>query len=156
MCMPPISTLCAGFRATCVKLAGAVAWTMCRASPRGKRTRSPSISAPAAASIVQRLGDAAEVDPDLLQHGVGVRLDQRQLFLVEHLERLQRAGDVRDGDGVRDGAGCLPGGPAAAAAASGRIGHAGLLCGDERRRRPPSAGAARRRGGRVTAARSRS
>jgi hypothetical protein len=45
--MPPISTLLTGLRATCVKVAGADACTICRHMPRGKRTRSPSMSAPA-------------------------------------------------------------------------------------------------------------
>ena len=36
----------------------------------------------------ERLGRLAEVDPDLLEHGVGVLLDQREMLLREHLERL--------------------------------------------------------------------
>ena len=45
--MPPISTLFAGLRAYCVNRSGAVAWISSRHIPRGKRTRSPSTSAPA-------------------------------------------------------------------------------------------------------------
>ena len=33
----------------------------------------------------QRLGIVAEIDADLLEHRVGIGLDQRQAFLVEHL-----------------------------------------------------------------------
>src|SRR6478752_6098909 len=45
--MPPISTFRSGLRAYCVNWRGAVAWTIERASPRGKRTRTPVTSAPA-------------------------------------------------------------------------------------------------------------
>ena len=72
---------------------------------------------------LQRLGRVPELDPHLLEHGVGVLLDQRQVLLGEHLERLQRAGDVRHADRVRDGARGLPGGAAAAAATAGGLGH---------------------------------
>ena len=110
---------------------------------------------------LQRLGRVAELDPHLLEHGVGVLLDQRQVLLGEHLERLQRARDVRDADRVRDGARGLPRGAAAAAATAGGLGHAGLLSARilagswPRRRRRPSDASATRRGGRVTVARSR-
>ena len=67
-----------------------------------------------------------ELDPHLLEHGVGVLLDQRQVLLGQHLERLQRARDVRNADRVRDGACGLPRGATAAAATAGRLGHVGI------------------------------
>ena len=103
---------------------------------------------------LQRLGRVAELDPDLLEHGVGVLLDQRQVLLGEHLERLQRARDVRHADRVRDGARGLPRGAAAAAAAAGCLGHVGtpIMRGSSGRARLGRGGAGdprthRRRGG---------
>ena len=108
----------------------------------------------------ERLRRVAEVDPDLLEHGVRVLLDQRQVLLREHLEGLHRSRDVGDADGVRDRTRGLSRGAAAASATSGCLGHAGLLwlveSGRERRRARPSVASATRRGGRVTTVRSRS
>ncbi len=76
---------------------------------------------------LQRLGRVAELDADLLEHGVGVLLDQREVLFREHLERRQRPGDVRDADRVRDGACGLARGTTAAAAATRGLGHTVLL-----------------------------
>ena len=52
----------------------------------------------------QRLGVAPELEPDLLEDRVGVVLDQREPFLVEDLERLERARQERHALDVGRGA----------------------------------------------------
>jgi hypothetical protein len=44
---------------------------------------------------IERFGHIAEFDPDFLEDGIGVILDQLQAFLVEHLEIGNLARDVR-------------------------------------------------------------
>ena len=92
---PPISTLLASLRAYWVNWRGAVAWTIWRHIPRGKRTRSPSTSAPASREQPERVGVAAELDADLLEDRVGVVLDDREALLAEDLERREGPGQER-------------------------------------------------------------
>ncbi len=73
----------------------------------------------------QRLLVVAELDADLFEDQVGVRLDQRQPFLVEHLVVRELAAD----EGKLDAAARLP-------ARAARLGPA------EPRRRRPSPGSA--------------
>ena len=131
--MPPISTFRSVFRAYWVNWRGAVAWTICRHIPRGNRTRTPSMSAPACGKQPKRLGVAAELDADLLEDRVGVLLDERQALLAEDLERRELAGQERDVLGVGGQPERLARRPAAAAP-SRRVVHQASSLG---RSRPP-------------------
>ena len=63
--------------------------------PRGKRTRSPSTSAPRFAEEPEGIRIASKDQPDLLEDRVGVVLEDRQAFVVEDLERRELAGQER-------------------------------------------------------------
>ena len=94
---PPMCTLRAGLRACWMNSRGAVRCTSARHRPRGKRTRSPSTSAPAAFQICSASGSSRKIEADLLEDRVGVALDEAQALLVQHLEARQRASDVGHG-----------------------------------------------------------
>jgi hypothetical protein len=53
-------------------------------------------SQPAALKRSSAPGVVAKLDPDLLQQGVGVALDQRETLFAEYLGRRDRAGYVGD------------------------------------------------------------
>ena len=133
---------------------------MLRASPRGKRTRSPSMSAPASLNSCSASGVSRNSIPTCSSTVSAFSSISDRCSSDSTSNGFSVARDVRHADRVRDGARGLPGGAAAAATAAGRLGHAGLLCGARtgsapRRRRRPSDASATRRGGRVTVARSR-
>ena len=72
---------------------------------------------------LQRLGVVAKDDADLFEHRVGVLLDQRQAFLVQHLIDVDLALDVGElGAGTAAGARRAPGSrPAAGGAPASRV-----------------------------------
>ena len=69
----PIWTLRARLRATCVNRRGAVAWTIERHMPRGKRTRWPVDVGAGVAEDLDRIREVDDLDPDLFEERVGVR-----------------------------------------------------------------------------------
>ena len=94
MCGPPMRALRAGLRACCTNSAGAESVTSLRASPRGILTRSPSTSAPASAPQRERFRIVPELDPDLLQDGLRVALDELQALGGHHVVDRYPARDV--------------------------------------------------------------
>ena len=124
---PPISTLFARLRATCVKIRGADACTICRHMPRGKRTRSPCTSAPASANICSASASLWNSIPTCSRIVSAFSSIVDKPFVGEHLERRHRAGQIRHVLDDCVGAQCLPGGAPAGAAARTRLAHLALL-----------------------------
>ena len=116
---------------------GAVAWTIRRHIPRGKRTRVAVDVGAGVAEDPERLGVAAELDADLLEDRVGVVLDERQALLAEDLERGELAGQERDVLGVGREPQRLARRPTAAAP-SLRVVHQASSLGADRDRAPAS------------------
>ena len=94
--MPPISTLFASFRAYWVNWRGAVAWTIWRHIPRGKRTRSPCTSAPASRSSRRASSSPRNSMPTSSRIVSALCSMIERPFLAEDLERGERAGQERE------------------------------------------------------------
>ena len=88
-------TLRAGLRARWVKTRGAVAVTIERHMPRGKRTRCPVDVGAGAAEDLDRLGEVDDLDADLLEEGVGVVLDLLEALGRDDLDRRRASGSGR-------------------------------------------------------------
>src|SRR5262249_59180393 len=107
---------------------------------------------PCTGEEVERVGGAVELDPDLLEDALRVRLDERQPLLGEDLDRPQCPREERHMLDMRLEPRGLPRGAPSAPPAP-RLAHEGLLSAVERRRRVrPPAPVAVRLGGRATAA----
>ena len=102
------------------------------------------------AEQAERVGVAAELEPDLLEDRVGVLLDDREALLVEDLERLERPGQERHALDVGPEPGGRPAGAAAGSLAGTLVGRSSLLLrrrshGASRRLPPGLRASARRR-----------
>ena len=162
--MPPISTLRAGLRAYWVNWRGAVAWTIWRHIPRGKRTRSPSTSAPASrrsrsasasprnstptsSRIVSALCSmSARPSSPRTSNGASVRVRNGTCSAWAASRSAWRAARPPLAPSLR----CRPSGVLPACRSRPRRAASSLVAGVRRRRRPPSAGA--RSGSATTAA----
>ncbi len=93
----PIRTLRASLRARWVKIRGAVAWTN-RSAHAAREADALALDVGAgAAEDLGRLGEVDDLDPDLLEEGVGVGLDLLEAFGRDDLDRGQLAGQVGQG-----------------------------------------------------------
>ena len=127
-----------GLRATWSNSCGAVACTIERASPRGNRTRSPSMSHPAPRSSSSASGAPRKSMPTCSRIVSALCSIRREPLLAQHLDRTQLARDERHTLGHGCQARRRPSFPAAGSAPAGGRGlvaHVLLLSGRVARRR---------------------
>ena len=105
MRLPPMMTLRAGLRAYCMNSRGAERCTSVRHMPRGKRTRSPCTSAPAAFQICNDSGSSRKSMPISSRMVSALCSSSSSPSAVEHLVVRHLARDVGDEGVAARGAG---------------------------------------------------
>ena len=98
-----MTTLRAGFRACWVNRAARSLLHQRAAHAAGKMHALAFHVGAGRLPDLERFGIVAEVDPDLLENGIGVVLHEREAFLAQHLVIRNLARDVRDGGGRAGG-----------------------------------------------------